>query len=330
MEYEFLSDTGVAVSKLAFGTMSFGGDADVAMSRELFSRCREAGINIFDTADVYSAGRSEEILGELVRDGRDEVLIATKAYYPTGTDVNAQGASLRYLRTAVEASLRRLRTDRIDLYYIHHFDGKTALDETLRALDDMVSAGKVLYLGASNFGAWQVQKALGISALRDWAAFKAIQPMYNLVKRQAEVEILPQASAAGLGAFPYSPLGGGLLTGKYASGPESSSGRIASNPMYATRYRDDRAFAAASSFAAFARERGWEPAALAVAWVASHPAVTAPLIGARNVSQLDGSLAALEIEMTPALRAEISAFSPNPAPATDRSEEGTIHAMLVR
>lgn len=330
MHYEFLSDTGVVVSKLAFGTMPFGGDADSAMSRELFSRCRGAGINLYDTADVYNAGRSEEILGELVDDCRDEVLIATKAYFPTGPDVNAQGASRRHLRTAVEASLRRLRTDRIDLYYIHRFDGKTALEETLRTLDDMVSAGKVLYLGASNYAAWQVQKALGISALHGWAAIKAIQPMYNLVKRQAEVEILPQASAAGLGVFPYSPLGGGLLTGKYAGGPESASGRLASNRMYATRYGDETSFAAAASFAAFARERGWDPAALAVAWVGAHPAVTAPLIGARTVSQLEASLGALEIEVTPALRAEISALTPHPAPATDRSEEGTAHAMLVR
>lgn len=330
MEYRFLSDTGVAVSKLAFGTMAFGGEADEERSRELFSRCRDVGINLFDTADVYSGGRSEEVLGKLVHDCRDEVLIATKCYFPVSDDVNAQGASRRHIRLAAESSLRRLGTDRIDLYYIHRFDGKTALEETLRALDDLVSAGKVLYLGASNFAAWQVQKGLGLSALHGWTEFKVIQPMYNLVKRQAEVEILPHASATGLGVFPYSPLGGGLLTGKYTSGLESAPGRITSNPMYATRYRDERAYATATSLAAFAREHGWDPAALAVAWVASHPAVTAPLIGARNVSQLEGSLAALKIDVTPELRARISAFSAHPPPATDRSEEGTEHGMLVR
>lgn len=331
MEYRFLGDTGVAVSKLAFGTMSFGGDADEVMSRRLFERCREAGINLFDCADVYQDGRSEQMLGELVRDCRDEVLITSKAYFPLGDDVNARGASRRHVLRAAEASLRRLETDRIDLYFIHRFDGKTALDETLRALDDLVSAGKVLYVGASNFAAWQVQKALGISALRGWTSFTAVQPMYNLVKRQAEVEILPQALDAQLGVFPYSPLGGGLLTGKYAGGrPVSGSGRIASNPMYTTRYRADWMYGTATAFAEFARQHGWAPAALAVAWVASHAAVTAPLIGARNVDQLEDSLAALEIPITPELRAEISALSPAPPPATDRNEEGTEHALLAR
>lgn len=344
MEHRFFGTTGVAVSRLAFGTMSFGGDADEAMSRALFERCREAGINFFDTADVYSKGRSEEILGELVRDCRDEVLIATKAFYPTSDDVNARGASRFHLRAALEASLRRLDTDRIDLYYVHRFDGATSLDDTLRTLDDFVSSGKVLYLGASNFAAWQVQKALGLSALHGWAGFSAIQPMYNLVKRQAEVEILPQASAAGLGVFPYSPLGGGLLTGKYAemgggtragagaSAPDAvaSAGRIVTSAAYAERYRDERAHATAAAFASFARERGWNPAALAVAWVAAHPAVTAPLIGARNVAQLEDSLAAVSIPMTSELRAEVSALSVAPPPATDRNEEGTAVSMLVR
>ncbi|HET6341688.1 MAG TPA: aldo/keto reductase [Gemmatimonadota bacterium] len=328
MNYSFLADTGVQVSSLALGTMTFGGAADARTSRAIFDRCREAGINLFDCANVYENGLSEEILGDLVTDCRDEVLVTSKAFFPTGEDPNAQGASRRHLRRAVEGSLLRLNTDRIDLYFIHRFDGKTGLEETLRALDDLVREGKILYTAASNFAAWQVEKALGISALRGFVRFKALQPMYNLVKRQAEVEILPMAEAENLAVFPYSPLGGGLLTGKYAGNERPAGGRLVESEMYQIRYRNT--YDTAERFAAFARERGWQPAALAVAWVGGHPAVTAPLIGARNLEQLEGSLAALEIDMTPELRAEISALSPEPPPATDRNDELSESGWLAR
>jgi aryl-alcohol dehydrogenase-like predicted oxidoreductase len=328
MRYSFLADTGVQVSPLALGTMTFGGAADAKTSRAIFDRCREVGINLFDCANVYENGLSEEILGDLVADCRDELLVTSKAFFPIGEDPNAQGASRRHLRQAVEGSLGRLQTDRIDLYFIHRFDGKTGLEETLRALDDLVSEGKILYTAASNFAAWQVEKALGISALRGFVRFKALQPMYNLVKRQAEVEILPMAEAENLAVFPYSPLGGGLLTGKYAGEERPPGGRLVESEMYQIRYRDT--YDTAGRFAAFARERGWQPAALAVAWVGSHPAVTAPLIGARNLEQLEGSLAALEIDMTPELRAEISALSPEPPPATDRNDELSESGWLAR
>jgi aryl-alcohol dehydrogenase-like predicted oxidoreductase len=308
--------------------MTFGGAADARTSRAIFDRCREVGINLFDCANVYENGLSEEILGDLVADCRDEVLVTSKAFFPMGEDPNAQGASRRHLRRAVEGSLLRLHTDRIDLYFIHRFDGKTGLEETLRALDDLVREGKILYTAASNFAAWQVEKALGISALRGFVRFKALQPMYNLVKRQAEVEILPMAEAENLAVFPYSPLGGGLLTGKYAGDDRPAGGRLVESEMYQIRYRDT--YDTAERFAAFARDRGWQPAALAVAWVGSHPAVTAPLIGARNLGQLEGSLAALEIDMTPELRAEISALSPEPPPATDRNDELSESGWLAR
>jgi aryl-alcohol dehydrogenase-like predicted oxidoreductase len=222
---------------------------------------------------------------------------------------------------AVEASLRRLNTDRLDLYFIHRFDDNTPLEETLRALDDLVRQGKILYPAASNFAAWQAAKALGISAKEGWARFECLQPMYNLVKRQAEVEILPLAQSEKLGVIPYSPLGGGLLTGKYGAGRRPESGRLLENKMYQTRYGDEWVYDVAERFTTFAKERGFEPASLAVAWVASHPAITAPIIGARSVAQLEGSLKAVEIKMTPELRAEISALSPEPPPATDRNEE---------
>jgi len=305
------------------GTMSFGGDADEATSAAMFHRCREVGINFFDCANVYQGGRSEEILGELIADCRDELIITSKFFFPMGQDVNARGASRRHVMAAVEASLKRLKTDYIDVYFIHRFDGQTPLEETLRALDDLVGQGKILYPAASNFAAWQVAKALGISAREGWARLECLQPMYNLAKRQAEVEILPMALSEKVGVISYSPLGGGLLTGKYGLSRRPESGRLVENEMYQVRYGADWVYQVAERFSDFARERGVEPASLAVAWVASHPAITAPIIGARSVAQLEGSLKALEIEMTPRLRAEISALAPEPPPATDRNEERT-------
>jgi aryl-alcohol dehydrogenase-like predicted oxidoreductase len=323
MEYRFLGETGIKVSELAMGTWTFGGEADVETSRAMFEHCRDVGINLFDCADSYHDGRSEEILGGLIAGCRDEVLITSKAYFPTGDQPNAAGASRRHLVRSVEKSLRRLDTDWIDIFFIHRFDARTALEETLRALDDLVSQGKILYPAASNFAAWQVEKALGISARHGWAGFTCIQPMYNLVKRQAEVEILPMAAAENLGVMTYSPLGGGLLTGKYGPDRRPASGRLVEDDIFQVRYGDEWMYEVAGRFAAFAAEHGFDPAALAVAWVASHPAVTTPIIGARNVKQLEGSLAAVEIKMTPALRAEISALSPAGPPATDRNEERT-------
>ena len=323
MDYRFLGDTGVKVSELAFGTMSFGGDADEATSEQMFRRCREAGINFFDCANVYADGHSEEILGTLIADDRENILISSKVYFPTGDDVNARGASRRHIMQSVEQSLRRLGTDYIDLYFIHRFDDFTALEETLRALDDLVRQGKILYPAASNFAAWQVEKALGVSARDDLARFAAIQPMYNLVKRQAEVEILPMAEAENLAVFPYSPLGGGLLTGKYATDTKPETGRLVENKMYEVRYQQPWVYETAEKYSSLAEEYGFDPAALAVKWVASHPAVTAPLIGARNPEQLEGSLQAADIEMTPELRSALSELSPTPPPATDRNEENT-------
>ncbi len=321
MNYKFLGSTGVQVSGLCFGTMSFGGDADEDTSRAMYARCRDAGINFFDCANVYNGGRAEEILGRLAAGQREELVLTSKAYFPAGPDRNQRGATRKHLAHAIEASLRRLNTDYLDVYFIHHFDENTPLEETLRALDDLVRQGKILYPAASNFAAWQVARALGISARQGWARFEVLQPMYNLVKRQAEVEILPMAQFEGLGVIPYSPLGGGLLSGKYGAGLRPESGRVVENQMYAKRYRQEWMFDAAGRFSDFARSMGYHPATLAVAWVASHPAVTAPIIGARNPDQLEASLAAADLALSPELRAEISAFTHEPPPATDRSEE---------
>ena len=318
-----MGNTGVRISRLCMGTMSFGGDADEKTSAAMFQHCRDAGINVFDCADVYANGRSEEILGKCIRDCRDDVIVTSKAYFATGEDVNARGSSRRHILHAVEASLRRLKTDTIDIYFLHRFDDFTDLEDTLRTLDDLVHAGKILYIGMSNFAAWQIEKSLGISAMMGIAACKCIQPMYSLVKRQAEVEILPMAQAENLGVLPYSPLGGGLLTGNYGIDKKPDSGRLAENKMYMTRYGSRRYYEIAEAFTDFAQKNGFHPVSLAIAWVAAHPAVTAPIIGARNIGQLQASLGATDIEMTPDLRDTVSGLSDEPAPATDRNEEST-------
>ena len=225
-------------------------------SSALFHRCREAGINFFDCANVYAGGRSEEILGALIADCRDEIVLTTKFYGGTGEDINARGASRYHIRQAVEASLRRLNTDRIDVYFIHHFPADVPLEGVLRSLDDLVRQGKILYPAASNFAAWQVAKSLGISAARGWSRFEVLQPMYNLVKRQAEVEILPMAQSENLGVIPYSPLGGGLLTGKYGPSKRPDQGRLTDNPMYQKRYGQEWVYDVAGDFTQFA-QRAW-------------------------------------------------------------------------
>jgi aryl-alcohol dehydrogenase-like predicted oxidoreductase len=303
--------------------MSFGGDADEAESGRLFRRARDAGINLFDCADVYSKGRAEEILGRLIAGERDDLVLATKAYFPTSKGENARGASRYHLVRAVEASLRRLATDRIDLFFLHRFDDLTALEETLRAVELLVQQGKLLYPAVSNFSAWQTARALGVQERFGWAPLVAVQPMYNLLKRQAEVEILALARAEQLAAFPYSPLAGGLLSGKYGAGRRPASGRIVDVAMYATRYSDPKNFEVADAFGALAAELGHHPAALAIAWVAAQPGVTAPILGARSVEQLEPALAAAELALAPELLARISALSPAPPPATDRNEETT-------
>ena len=321
MEYRVLGRTGVKVSQLCFGTMSFGGDADEETLATMFHRCREAGINFFDCANVYSAGRAEELLGKLIADCRDELVITTKVGSPMGDGPNESGLSRRHVTMAVEDSLRRLGTDRIDLYFFHKFDADTPIEETLRALDDLVHQGKILYPGVSNWAAWQIAKALGISALEGLARFECIQPMYNLAKRQAEVEILPLAQSEQMGVTPYSPLGGGLLTGKYGTERRPKSGRLVENEMYVKRYHLREYYEIAERFSKHAKERGVHPVSLAVAWVMANPAVTAPIIGARNVEQLEPSLAAVEVAMTSEWWAEISALSIEPPAATDRLEE---------
>ena len=318
MKHKPLGRTGVQVSELCFGTLSFGGDADEATSKAMYQTCRDAGINFFDCADQYNDGRAEEILGALIQGHRDDLVITTKCFNPISADINARGTSRRHVVRAVEASLRRLKTDRVDVLFLHQFDQRTPIEESMRALEDLVQSGKVLYPAVSNYAAWQAQRAVDIQERNNWARLQVMQPMYNLVKRQAEVELLPMAEANGIGVIPYGPGAAGLLSGKYAG---AASGRIKTNKMYAARYGEEWFFEVAEKFVAFCKARSLNPVATAVAWVGAHPAVTAPIIGARNVEQLRDSLAAVGVDMTPALRTEISALSRTPPPATDRLEE---------
>jgi aryl-alcohol dehydrogenase-like predicted oxidoreductase len=289
----------------------------------MYAACREAGINFFDCADAYSKGRAEEILGKLMAAERDDLVITSKCFNPTSGDVNARGGNRRHIPRAVESSLKRLGTDRLEVLFMHRWDPVTPLEDTLRALEDLVRDGKVLYLGASNYSAWQVAKGLGISERRGWSRFDVIQPMYSLVKRQVETEILPLARSEELGVITYSPVGGGLLSGKYAPGVRPDTGRLLSNKEYTARYGEEWVFETAGAFTQMANGMGVHPVSLAVAWVAANPDVTCPIIGARNLEQLGPSLDSSGIDMTAELRDEISALSRSPAPATDRLEEQT-------
>jgi len=319
MQHATLGNTGIKVSKVCMGAMSFGGEADLDMSARLFQRCREAGVNFFDTANVYKDGRSEEILGELIATCRDEVVITTKVGMSLGK-VTSGGLSRRHIFQQVEQSLRRLRTDRIEVYFCHIFDPAVPVEVTLRAMDDLVRGGKVLHVGVSNWTAWQIALALGDCRQGNLAPIDVLQPMYNLAKRTAEIEILPLAADRRLGVITYSPLGGGLLSGKYAPDRRDPQGRLSTNKMYQSRYRDPEGFRIAQRLTKYAAGCGAHPVTLAVAWVKSHPAVTAAIIGARNLQQLEPSLAAGDYDMPPAQRDEITALTPPVPPAHDRTE----------
>jgi aryl-alcohol dehydrogenase-like predicted oxidoreductase len=318
MKNKPLGRTGVQVSGLCFGTMSFGGDADEAMSAQMYKACRDAGINFYDCADQYNAGKAEEILGRLMKGHREDLVITTKCFNPSREDVNARGTSRRHVTRAVEASLKRLQTDRVEVLFLHQFDKLTPIEESMRALEDLVRSGKVLYPAVSNWSAWQTQRGVDLQERNGWARLQVLQPMYNLVKRQAEVELLPMAEANGIGVIPYSPAAAGLLSGKYSG---QASGRLKTNKMYEARYGEPWMFEVAEKYVAFCKQKGLHPVSTAVAWVGAHPAITAPIVGARNHEQHKDSLDAVKVDMTPALHAEIAALSRTPPPATDRSEE---------
>jgi aryl-alcohol dehydrogenase-like predicted oxidoreductase len=318
MESVRLGCTGVQVSKLCFGTMSFGGVADADESARMYRACREAGINFFDCANVYAGGQSEQLLGRLVRGERDDLVITSKVGMGEGWEA---GLSRRAIMLAVEGSLQRLATDRLDIYFCHRFDDTVPIEQTLRVFDDLVRQGKVLYVGLSNWAAWQVATALGVTRREALAPVAVLQPMYNLAKRTAEIEILPLAEAERLAVVPYNPLGGGLLTGRYRRAGEDPQGRLATQDNYRRRYITEPNLDLAERFCAFADDLGVHPVTLAVAWVARHPAVTCPILGARRAEQLEPSLAAASYVMPDEQWNQISALTAPVPPATDRTDD---------
>ena len=321
MDYTTLGASGVKVSRLCMGTMTFGREANEQTSARMFHRCREAGINFFDCANIYAGGRAEEILGGLIKDCRSDLVITSKVGQPVGEAAGERGLSRRHIMQQVETSLKRMGTEWLDVYFCHCFDQAVPLDETLRALDDLVRQGKVRAVGVSNWPAWRIARALGVSERLGIASVSVMQPMYNLAKRTAEVELLPLAQAEGMGVISYSPLGGGLLTGRYSREKKDAAGRLSTHKLYIARYAAGQNYEIAERFTAYATRMGIHPVTLAIAWVKANPAIAAPIIGARSLEQLEPALAAADYRMPPAQWDEIAALTPPVPVATDRDEE---------
>ncbi len=304
-------------SSLCFGTMQFGDGANEKDSQEMYEACRDRGINFFDTAFVYTGGKSELILGNLIKKERDKIILITKAG-------SVGGSGGKNIRLQLEESLKRLKQDYVDVFFLHHWDDNVPLEETFETLQKLKEERKFFQLGASNFSAWQVMKAQLVAEKNGFPSVDILQPMYNIVKRQAEVEILPMSQSENIGVISYSPLGGGLLTGKYSSVDSSnknSLGRLHDNSKYKKRYGQNWMHDAANSLVNLANDLDYNPIALAVAWVSYNDSITAPIISARNLKQLKPSLDSVEISLDQETYNLISNISPKPPPATDRLEE---------
>lgn len=306
MNYRQLGSSGVRVSEIGLGTNQFGGKVDQAGVTAIIDQAIEHGINFIDTADMYQQGRSEQTLGVALKGRWDQVVLATKGFHPTGEGPNDQGASRYHLVRAVEASLRRLGAEAIDLYQVHRWDERTPIDETLRALDDLVRAGKLRYVGASNFAAWQLARANLLAELRGWSAFVSIQPHYHMLEREVERELLPYCSADGVGLLPYFPLAGGFLTGKYRRGQPAPAGSRGESSAYVQQYMTDANYTIVERLAAWAGERGHTMIELAYAWLLAHPQVSSVIAGVTSAEQLRGNAKAAEWQLSPAELAEVN------------------------
>ena len=307
MDYRQLGRSGLRVSTLTLGTMSFGdagpgapvGSVDLAGARRQIDMCLDAGVNLIDTADVYALGRSEEIIGEALEGRRDRVLLATKARMPMGDGPNDAGLSRHHLIAGCEASLRRLRTDYIDLYQVHEWDGHTPLEETLDTLDGLVRAGKVRYVGCSNYAGWQLAKALGISERLGLQRFVSQQIYYSLQARDAEYELVPAGLDQGVGILVWSPLAGGLLSGKFRRGVEGPAGTRALSDWDEPPVRDqEKLYDTVDVLVEIGEARGVSAAQVALAWLLGRPGVVSLIIGARNEEQLADNLAAAELALS--------------------------------
>ncbi len=310
MKIRRLGRTGLKVTEICLGTMTFGHQCDEATSFAILDKAADRGVLFLDTADVYpvpptpeTAGRTEEIVGRWLKGKRDRFVLATKCRMRVGRGPNDEGLSRRHIMQAVEDSLRRLQTDYIDLYQPHMPDPETPLEETLRALDDLVHQGKVRYLGCSNYAAWQVALAVGLSAQHGWARFESVQPRYNLLYREIESELLPLCGDQGLGVIVYNPLAGGFLTGRYQSLEAPPTGTRfglggATGPLYRERYWQHAQLEAVQELQKTLTPRGRSLTQVAVAWVLAQPGITSAIVGASKPEQLDQSLAAADLDLT--------------------------------
>jgi aryl-alcohol dehydrogenase-like predicted oxidoreductase len=321
MDYRSLGASGLKVSALTLGTMTFGGEGafqrigatDVDGARRQIDMCLDAGVNMIDTADMYSAGRAEEIVGEAIKGKRDDVLIASKVRFAMGDSPNDAGLSRHHLISGCEASLRRLQTDHIDLYQVHEWDGLTPLDETLAALDALVTSGKVRYIGSSNYTAWQLMKALGIGTRDRLPRFVSQQIYYSLQERSAEYELLPLAVDQGLGTLIWSPLAGGLLSGKYRRGQNAPEGsRHFSDWDEPPVYDEDALYDTIDVLVEIADDRGVSAAQIALTWLLGRPSVSSVVIGARTEEQLADNLQAAELALSDDERSRLEEVSRPP------------------
>ena len=303
MQWVNLGQTGLKVSRLCLGTMTYGSKKwrpwvlEEEEARPFFRKAIEAGVNFFDTADMYSVGVSETILGHALREytRRDDAIIATKVFYPMGPGLNDRGLSRKHIMQAIDASLRRLSTEYIDLYQIHRFDPETPIEETLEALHDVVKSGKALYIGASSMFAWQFAKMLDIAERRGWTKFVTMQNHYNLVYREEEREMIPLCIDRGIGVIPWSPLARGFLAGNRTRQQPGTTERAQTDEFAHQMYYTDSDFDVVDRVVELAKRRNVTPAQIALAWILHKPGVTAPIIGASKMEQFEQSLAALDI-----------------------------------
>lgn len=327
MRYTLLGRTGLRVSELCLGTMTFGQEwgwgAPRAESRKIFDAFARAGGNFLDTADGYTDGSSERMLGEFIRTERSRFVVATKyGFNRRPGDPNAGGNHRKRLRESLEGSLKRLRTDHVDLLWVHAWDQLTPIEETLRALDDVVRAGKVLHLGVSNMPAWLIAQANTLALCRGWTPFAALQVEYSLVERTPERELLPMAREFGLAVTPWSPLGGGLLTGKYNQAAGRRGGGKPRLTVFWQDKRSPRNLEIAAAVQRAAAELGCSAAQVALAWLRAQPGTILPILGARTVAQLTDNLGCLEVTLPPKVRSALEAAS--------RIEPGYPHDFLAR
>lgn len=306
MDYVRLGTTGLKVSRLCLGTMTYGTPTwrpwvlDEAASRPFYERAIEHGINFFDTADMYSRGVSEEVLGRAIKDlaRRDEVVVATKVFYPVADHPNSRGLSRKHIMAAIDGSLKRLGMDYVDLYQIHRYDEHTPIEETLEALHDVVKAGKALYLGASSMYAWQFANMLATQRLHGWTRFVSMQNHYNLVYREEEREMFPLCAAEGIGVIPWSPLARGFLAGNRKRGSKEASKREQHDEFGHGLYYADADYDIADRVVELAKRKGVLPIQVALAWVANRPGVSAPIIGASRLEQLDQLVEGMSVKLT--------------------------------